>query len=64
MTETTKANRIEPHRYLGKVFTELPTANCHGKIEVLLPDNMGQDVRLLLTIVSDGVYVSCLWRIR
>lgn len=37
LIETVKANGLEPHAYLQKVFTELPTADSVELIEALLP---------------------------
>ncbi len=37
LIETAKANKIEPYRYLCKVFTELPRASSLEDIEELLP---------------------------
>lgn len=38
LIETARANKIEPYRYLRKVFTELPKATRLEEIEALLPD--------------------------
>jgi transposase len=37
LVETAKANGLEPHAYLTRLFTELPTANTVDDIERLLP---------------------------
>lgn len=37
LIETAKANGIEPHAYLARVFTELPNATTLAEIETLLP---------------------------
>jgi transposase len=37
LIETTKANGVEPYRYLRHVFTELPKARRSEEIERLLP---------------------------
>lgn len=37
LTETAKANGIEPYAYLRRVFTELPKATSVEEIEALLP---------------------------
>ena len=37
LIETAKANKIEPYRYLRKVFIELPKVNSLEDIEALLP---------------------------
>ena len=37
LVETAKANGLEPHAYLKRVFTELPKATCVEDIEALLP---------------------------
>ncbi|MGI9288076.1 MAG: transposase domain-containing protein [Pseudomonadales bacterium] len=38
LIETARANKIEPYRYLRKVFTDLPKATSLEEIEALLPD--------------------------
>ena len=38
LIETAKANKIEPYRYLRKLFTELPKASSLEEVEALLPD--------------------------
>ena len=38
LIETARANKIEPYRYLRKVFTELPKATRLEEIEALLPE--------------------------
>ena len=38
LIETAKANKIEPYRYLRKLFTELPKASNLEEVEALLPD--------------------------
>jgi transposase len=40
LIETAKANGIEPHAYLNKIFTELPNAKTLQDIEALLPWNI------------------------
>lgn len=37
LIETAKANGLEPHAYLTRLFTELPNANTLEDIEALLP---------------------------
>jgi hypothetical protein len=37
LIETAKANGLEPHAYLTRVFTELPIAITLAEIEALLP---------------------------
>ncbi len=37
LIETAKANKIEPYRYLRKVFAELPKATSLEDVEALLP---------------------------
>ena len=40
LIETAKANGLEPHAYLRRVFTDLPKAKTLADIEVLLPWNI------------------------
>lgn len=37
LIETARTNYIEPHAYLGLVFTEIPRATTLEEVEVLLP---------------------------
>ena len=37
LIETAKANGLEPHAYLTRLFTELPSATCLADFEALLP---------------------------
>jgi len=40
LVETSKANHIEPHAYLNKIFSELPNMSTLDEIETLLPWNV------------------------
>ena len=40
LIETAKANGLEPHAYLKKVFTDLPNARTVEEVEALLPWNV------------------------
>jgi hypothetical protein len=40
LVETAKANRIEPHAYLTRLFTQLPHAKRVEDFEALLPWNV------------------------
>ena len=40
LIESAKANGVEPHLYLSKLFTELPTAKTTEHFEALLPWNL------------------------
>jgi hypothetical protein len=40
LIETAKANGVEPHAYLARLFAELPFANTVKQFEVLLPWNI------------------------
>ena len=40
LIETAKANGLEPHAYLRRVFTDLPRAETVEAIEALLPGNI------------------------
>ena len=58
LIETAKANKIEPYRYLRRVFTELPKAQTLEDIEALLPFSLkasphgGKYIRRWLTHIS------------
>ncbi|MES2674524.1 MAG: transposase domain-containing protein [Pseudomonadota bacterium] len=39
LIETAKANGLEPHAYLKKIFTELPNVKTVDDVESLLPWN-------------------------
>jgi len=43
LIETAKANGLEPHAYLTRLFTHLPTATCLADFEALLPFKIKTD---------------------
>jgi transposase len=45
LIETAKANGLEPHAYLTRLFTELPKATCLADFEALLPFKIKNDIR-------------------
>jgi hypothetical protein len=45
LIETAKANGVEPHAYLARLFAELPHASTVEQFEALLPWNVSLPLR-------------------
>lgn len=53
LIETAKANEIDPHTYLHRLFKELPYADTVEKLEALLPWNVKAEIASLNNVKMD-----------